>query len=78
MGRISDDQWSPHFTCQAAGQAIIEFMGAHPDKRLTVLCGHSHGVGTYRPVPNLEVRTGGWPKDTEEYGNPVVQATLEL
>jgi hypothetical protein len=43
-----------------------------------VLCGHSHGVGMHQPLPNLTVRTGGWPKGVEGYGNPVVQDTIEL
>jgi hypothetical protein len=43
-----------------------------------VLCGHTHGVGTYRPWPNLEIRTGGWPPGVDDYGNPLVQATLEI
>ena len=41
---------------------------------LRVVC----GVGSVRPLPNLEVRTGGWPPGVEGYGNPIVQATLEL
>jgi hypothetical protein len=35
-------------------------------------------VSTCRPVENLEVRTGGWPPGVDDYGNPIVQATLEL
>ena len=42
-GRLSDDQWAPHFSCRAMGEAILECAAAHPDQRLTVLCGHTHG-----------------------------------
>ena len=48
------------------------------DQADPVLCGHSHGAGVCHPEPNLEVRTGGWPPGIEGYGNPIVQATLEL
>ena len=72
-GRISDDQWAPHFTCHAVGQAILEFMADHPDKRLTVLCGHTHGHGETQPLSNLKVITGG-----AEYGRPEIARVLEL
>jgi 3',5'-cyclic AMP phosphodiesterase CpdA len=72
-GKISDDDWAPHFTCRALGDAILEIMAARPDNRLTVLCGHTHGQGECRPLPNVEILTGG-----AEYGNPAVQRVLEL
>ena len=31
QGRISDDEWLPHFTCKAAGDALAEALWAHPD-----------------------------------------------
>ena len=74
----SEPGWLPWFTCIATGEVLAEYARAHPSKQITVLCGHSHGIGSYRPEPNLEVRTGGWPRGVEDYGNPVVQATLEL
>ncbi|HTL38514.1 MAG TPA: metallophosphoesterase [Kofleriaceae bacterium] len=77
-GAQSDQAWLPWFTCIATGELLTEYASAHPQKRVTVLCGHSHGVGTYSPLPNLEVRTGGWPAGVDDYGNPIVQATLEL
>ena len=74
----SDANWLPWFTCIATGEALVEYARAHPQTRVTVLCGHSHGLGVCHPEPNLEVRTGGWPAGVEGYGNPVVQLTLEL
>lgn len=62
-GRISDDQWAPHFVCQAMGQAILDVMQEHPRKHLTVLCGHTHSEGMTRPAPNVIVYTGA-----AEYG----------
>jgi predicted MPP superfamily phosphohydrolase len=72
-GRISSDEWLPHFSCKAAGDVLLEVMKARPDCELTVLCGHSHGEGEARILPNLVVRTGG-----AVYGSPRVQTVLEL
>jgi predicted phosphohydrolase len=77
-GKQSEDAWLPWFTCVATGEVLADYARRHPQTQITVLCGHSHGLGTCRPEPNLEVRTGGWPPGVEDYGNPVVQATLEL
>ena len=77
-GQQSDPSWLPWFTCIATGEALADYADAHPDTQITVLCGHTHGVGTYRPWPNLEIRTGGWQPGVEDYGNPLVQATLEI
>ncbi|MFO0904647.1 MAG: metallophosphoesterase [Pirellulales bacterium] len=67
-GRLSDDEWSPHFTCKAIGDALLEIMDQHPRNQLTVLCGHTHGVGECRPRDNIEIFTGG-----AAYGAPQVQ-----
>jgi Icc protein len=72
-GRISDDEWSPHFTCVAMGEALREIMADHPQRRLTVLCGHTHGCGEARIRENLLVLTG-----QAEYGKPEIQRVLEL
>lgn len=57
-GRWSDDEWAPHFTCKAVGDAILDVMARFPDRQLTVLCGHTHGAGEYRPLPNVTILTG--------------------
>jgi 3',5'-cyclic AMP phosphodiesterase CpdA len=72
-GRVSDDDWAPHFTCQAMGEAILEIMRDHPATQLTVLCGHTHGAGETRPLENVRILTGG-----AEYGRPRVTDMLEL
>jgi len=72
-GRISNDDWAPHFTCQASGQAILEATRLHPDGRLTVLCGHTHGGGETQPRQNLQVITGG-----AEYGKPEIAGVFEF
>src|SRR5438874_8164912 len=57
QGRISTDDYLPHFTCKAAGDALREAMAAQPDRQMTVLCGHTHGEGEARILPNLRVLT---------------------
>jgi len=71
-GQISDDHWAPHFCCKAMGDAILEIMRGRPDRRLTVLCGHTHGSGETRPLENVLVLTGG-----ARYGHPEVQRVFE-
>ncbi len=77
-GAMSEPAWLPWFTCVATGEVLRAYADAHPDTRITVLCGHTHGVGVFEAAPNLEVRTGGWSSGVEGYGNPIVQTTLTL
>jgi predicted MPP superfamily phosphohydrolase len=72
-GRLSDDQWLPHFICQAMGDVLLAAAARFPHRRLTVLCGHTHGRGAFRPRDNLLVFTGG-----AEYGRPEVQHLWEI
>jgi Icc protein len=72
-GRISDDEWAPHFTCQAVGEALLAIMRERPDRRLTVLCGHTHGSGQTRPLANVRVITGG-----AVYGSPAIAGVFEI
>ncbi|MFY0533230.1 metallophosphoesterase family protein [Nannocystis pusilla] len=72
-GRHSDDDWQPYFTCAAVGDALREAAEAWPDRRLTVLCGHTHGVGEAQILANLTVLTGG-----AEYRRPVLQRVLDV
>ena len=72
-GEISDDEWAPHFVCQAMGRAILDVAGIHPGKEVTVLCGHTHSGGESHPAPNVKVITGA-----AEYGAPSVTQTFDL
>jgi hypothetical protein len=73
QGEISNDDWLPFFTCKAVGDALAEAMAATPGRRMTVLCGHTHGGGEAQVLPNLRVLTGA-----VRYGNPVVQRVLDV
>lgn len=73
QGKVSDDDWLPHFTCRAVGDVLLGIMREHPTRRLTVLCGHTHGAGFARVLPNLVVYTGG-----ARYGSPTLQQTINV
>jgi predicted MPP superfamily phosphohydrolase len=72
-GRISDDEWAPHFTCKAVGDALLEIMRDFPSRELIVLCGHTHGAGAVRPLENMQILTGG-----AEYGFPAINRLFRL
>jgi 3',5'-cyclic-AMP phosphodiesterase len=72
-GKISNADWLPHFSCKAVGEALKRAAAAHPDRKIRVLCGHTHGAGTAEILPNLKVFTGG-----AEYGEPAVQGVFQL
>ena len=72
-GQISDEEWLPHFTSLAMGQAILEIMRAAPDRQLSVYCGHTHSPGVCYPRPNVTIYTGG-----AKYGQPAVQEVMRL
>jgi len=72
-GKISSDDYLPHFACRAAGERLANLMRAHPDRTMVVLCGHTHGAGLVRILDNLEVRTGG-----ATYGKPALQEVMEM
>lgn len=72
-GRISDENYLPHFTCRAVGEVLRDVMQSHPDRELLVLCGHTHGHGEARILDNLQVLTGG-----AEYGSPEIQRVFEF
>jgi predicted MPP superfamily phosphohydrolase len=70
---ISDDRWLPHFSCLAMGQVLEAAMRAHGDREMLVLCGHTHGSGAARILPNLQVLTG-----EAQYAHPAVSRVLEF
>ena len=72
-GQISTDDWLPHFTCQAAGEALVEAMSAAVNRQMTVLCGHTHGGGETQVAPNLRVLTGA-----ARYGRPEMQKVMPV
>lgn len=72
-GRVSDDDCLPYFACKAAGDVMQKVMQAHPQSKLLVLCGHTHGGGELQVADNVRVLTG-----EAEYGKPRINAVLEV
>lgn len=72
-GRLSDANWLPYFTCHALGEVLRAQARRHPGRRLTVVCGHTHGAGEAFIEPNLRVLTGA-----ATYRRPQLQRVLEL
>ena len=72
-GRISDADWLPFFVCHAVGEVLLSAAQARPDREILVLCGHTHGGGTARLAPNLEVCTA-----PAEYGAPGIARIITL
>jgi len=71
-GQISSDDWLPFFTCKAVGDVLLEAARAHPDRRIEVLCGHTHGGGVAQLAQNLVVHTGA-----ADYGQPGIAGVFE-
>lgn len=72
-GKISGEDYLPHFACQAVGYRLAGLMQRHPHNNMTVLCGHTHSPGVAQILDNLTVLTGG-----AEYGRPELQRILNL
>lgn len=72
-GKPSESYAQPFFSSKCMGDMIFELTGENPDKQVTVLCGHSHFYGLYKPDANLEVYTG-----YAKYYNPCIMRILEV
>ncbi len=72
-GRISSDDWLPHMSSRIVGETLNSIMHEHPDKQLTVLCGHTHGAGQVQVAPNILVKTA-----SATYGQPEIQEIIEV
>ena len=70
---ISNDEWAPHFTCQAMGDTILSIMQQYPNRQLTVLCGHTHSPGSTQPLANVTILTG-----EAHYGSPAITEIFEI
>ena len=72
-GQVADDEWAPHFTCKAVGDAILDIAAEFSATHLTVLCGHTHSPGTCQPAPNITIHTDG-----AEYENPCLSRVFNV
>ncbi|MEK7189642.1 MAG: metallophosphoesterase family protein, partial [Patescibacteria group bacterium] len=72
-GKISDDNYIPHFSCKTVGEIMKKIMQSRPDCHLTVLCGHTHSPGAAKILDNLTAITG-----EAFYGKPEIQKIIYL
>ena len=72
-GTVSDEDYLPYFACKVVGDVLGKVMQAHPQSRLLVLCGHTHGGGELKLLENLHVLTG-----EAEYGKPAIQQVVDI
>ncbi|MGB7340235.1 MAG: metallophosphoesterase [Phototrophicaceae bacterium] len=68
-----DDDYLPHFTCKHMGDVLVTIADQFPHKKITVLCGHTHGWGEVLIRPNLYVITSG-----AVYGKPTIARIFSL
>ena len=73
QGKIADDYGLPHFSTKIVGDTLVRIMKQHPDRHLTVLCGHTHNGAEVKILDNLAVFAA-----QAVYGNPKVQKILNL
>lgn len=71
QGQLSGDDWLPFFSSKAVGDVLKDIMEQNPSSEMTVLCGHTHGLGECQILPNLKVFTG-----SAEYGSPQIQRSI--
>ena len=72
-GKTSDDNFLPHFSCKVVGDVFKRVMQEHPQSKLLVLCGHTHGGGRFQVFDNLNALTG-----EAKYKEPAIQQVLEI
>lgn len=72
-GAHSDNEWLPFFSCKQVGDVLYKLASEFPEKKITVLCGHTHGSGEFKALPNLITYTG-----SARYGYPRIERMLEI
>jgi hypothetical protein len=69
----SIDHKLPFYTCKAVGDLLLEVMERHPQRRLTVLCGHTHRKCDVQVLDNMRVLTR-----EAGYGNWYTPSVIEI
>jgi predicted MPP superfamily phosphohydrolase len=72
-GKMSDDNWAPHFVNKVVGDTLLEILKDYPEHQLLVLCGHSHGAADTYIVPSLHIIAG-----ESELGNPSLHGLINV
>jgi predicted phosphohydrolase len=68
LGKMSELDFLPYFSCKVVGDVIQQYAVDHPEVKVDVYTGHTHGKGVITPCKNLTVYTG-----CAEYGKPEIQ-----
>lgn len=72
-GKISDDDWMPHFSSKHMGDMLLEMADNYQHKQITVLCGHSHGGADNQITHNIRCVTG-----EARYRHPRINHVFEV
>lgn len=72
-GGRCDNEALPWYCNLTMGHMLADVAAEHPDRRITVLCGHSHGAAAVDVAPNLRVCTGA-----AAYGRPSLAGLIEV
>lgn len=70
---IADGNWLPFFSCKEMGDMLQKVMHKHPQKRLTVLSGHTHNEANVQISDNIHALVG-----QAEYCEPCVQQIFTI
>lgn len=52
------NNWLNHFCDRGLGQKLVRLMDQHPDKKLKILSGHTHGKIKIKILDNLTIKVG--------------------
>lgn len=73
LGQNTDDNFLPHFSCEATGAVLKAFSLKHADIDMSIFCGHTHSGGYAQILPNLQVHTSG-----AEYRDPRISGFINV
>ncbi len=58
LGKPTSEYYLPFFSCKTMGEMILDVMKNYKNKKLIILCGHTHHEGFYKPNENIIVDVG--------------------
>lgn len=71
-GNPSEPDFLPHFSNPGLGRMLVEHVEKRPNRKLSVLCGHTHDVAFKQPNPRIKVHVAG-----AQYGAPRIAGFVE-
>lgn len=58
-GSIASPEYAPHFVCVSTGEVISNYALSNPNKKIHVVCGHTHQECHVKIMDNVFVHVGG-------------------